>query len=238
MEWRDHGVLLTTRRHAESAAIVDVFTAAHGRHAGVVHGGGSRRMAPVLQPGTEVAVEWRARLEDHLGTFRVEPLAPRAPLLMQDRAALAALNAICALLHFTLGERDPHPRLFARTQALLGMLGTDAGWPGAYLDWEIGLLGVTGFGLDLERCAVTGETTDLAHVSPRTGRAVSRAGAGEWADRLLPYPDSRTPEGILAGLRTTGHFLEHRVARSLGDRPLPGARARLVERLERKLRKT
>jgi DNA repair protein RecO (recombination protein O) len=236
MDWTDHGTVLTCRPHGETSAIVEVFTLAHGRHAGVVRGGASRRMTPHLQPGTDLAVSWRARLEDHIGSFTVEPLHSRAAVYA-DRLALAGLNAVTALLAFALPEREPHPRLHAQSTAILDALG-GAGWDSAYLLWELALLDEMGFGLDLSRCAVTGRTEGLVLVSPKTGRAVSRDGAGDWADRLLPLPPvllglSAGPGDIAAGLRTTGHFLERHLAHALGDRPLPVARARLVALLSR-----
>lgn len=239
MEWRDEGILLSSRRHGESSAIVELFTAGHGRHAGVVRGGSGRRMAPVLQPGAQLSVTWRARLEDHLGAFTVEPITARAAKLMGDRAALAGLNALCGLLSFSLPERMAHPEFYARTVALFDALGADPDWPLMYLHWELALLEETGFGLDLGSCAVTGVTQDLAYVSPRSGRAVARDAAGEWADRLLPLPRCLLLEGraelpeVCEGLRTTGHFLAHWLAPALGDRPLPAARQRLLDVLAR-----
>jgi DNA repair protein RecO (recombination protein O) len=230
MDWRDQGALLSVRRHGESAAIIEVFTEMHGRHAGVVRGGAGRKLAPVLQPGAQLDLEWRARLEEHLGAFRVEPLKSRAALVMDDRLALAGLNAICGLLKFALPEREEHPRLYQATQQLLDMLGSEEDWHAPYLAWEILLLKDLGYGLDLDRCAVTGATEGLDFVSPKTGRAVSAAGAGDWAGQLLAYPD---PRNLRDALHTTGYFLEHWLARALGDRPLPEARARLINRLER-----
>ena len=230
MDWRDQGALLSVRRHGESAAIIEVFTEQKGRHAGVVRGGAGRKLAPVLQPGAQLDLEWRARLEEHLGAFRVEPIKSRAALVMDDRAALAGLNAVCGLLKFALPEREAHPRLYHATQKLLDMLGQETDWAPAYLAWELLLLEDLGYGLDLGRCAVTGLTEGLDYVSPKTGRAVSAAGAGEWADQLLAYPD---PGDLQAALHTTGFFLEHWLARALGDRPLPEARARLVNILKR-----
>ncbi|MDB6454595.1 DNA repair protein RecO [Falsirhodobacter sp. 20TX0035] len=230
MEWRDEGALLSVRRHGESAAIIEVFTAAHGRHAGLVHGGASRRMAAMLQPGNQLDVTWRARLDDQLGTFHVEPLRSRS--VLQDRLALAGLNAVCAMLRLLLPEREAHPALFAVTMRLLDDLGT-ADWGTDYLRWELRLMEEVGFGLDLTRCAVTGQADDLVFVSPRTGRAVSRAGAGDWADRLLPLPavllgQGGGAEGWREGFALTAHFL----ARAL-DRDLPEARSRLVDLLLR-----
>ena len=238
MEWRDEGVLLVMRLHGETSAIIEVFTAAHGRHAGVVRGGASRRMAAMLQPGTQVQVVWSARLDEHLGTFVVEPVQSRAAIL-SDRMALAGLNSVCALLHLALAERDPHGALWRKTVALLDRLAAGADWQADYLRWELDLLEDLGFGLDLTTCAVTGSRDDLAYVSPRTGRAVSRGAAGDWAARLLPLPPSLLGQGpamgreMVQGLALTGHFLNRGLQAVLHDRPLPEARARLIEMLAR-----
>ena len=240
MDWRDEGVLMSVRRHGESAAIIEVLTAEHGRHAGVVRGGASRKIAPILQPGAQVDVTWRARLEEHLGSFAVEPVKSRADLL-SDRVTLSGLNAVTALLVFALPEREAHRGLYRRTVALLDLMGENVLWPLAYVRWEVSLLEEVGFALDLERCAVTGSADDLAFVSPRTGRAVSRGAAGEWKEKLLPLSPALTGEGegardeILDALRVTGHFLSTGLAQSLGNRPVPEARARLVDRLAKTL---
>ena len=236
IEWRDEGIVLAVRPHGENAAIVELFTAGHGRHAGVVRGGTGRRMRPILQPGSLLSAEWRARLDDHIGAFTLEPVRTTGALL-SDRAALAGINAVTSLLLVSLPERDAHAELFGRTLALLSRLGA-VGWPADYLRWELRLLEDLGYGLDLGSCAVTGSAEDLAFVSPRTGRAVSRRAAAEWVDRLLPLPPVMLTEApaeigdVLDGLRTTGHFLTH-LAADLGDRPLPPARERLVGEIAR-----
>ncbi|WGW04934.1 DNA repair protein RecO [Tropicibacter oceani] len=239
MEWRDTGILLSSRKHGESSLILEVFTPRHGRHMGVLKGGTSRKMAPHLQPGAQLDLTWKARLQDHMGAFTAEPERSRAAQAMGSRIALAGLNATLALLSFCLPEREPHPPLYQRSEALLDLLDQQALWPLAYLRWELALLEDLGFGLDLTRCAATGSTDDLAYVSPKSGRAVSRAGAGAWADRLLPLPPVLRGQGdaadaeILTALGTTGFFLEHRLAPQLGERPLPAARGALVDLLAR-----
>ena len=237
MDWRDDGILLSMRPHGETSAIIEVMTAAHGRHAGVVRGGASRKMAATLQPGTGLTLEWRARLDDHIGSFTVEPVKSRAHLL-SDRLALAGLMSACALLRAALPEREPHPALWQRTRALMDVLGAE-GWPAAYVRWELCLLEEIGFGLDLGTCAVTGATAGLAYVSPKSGRAVTAQAAGTWADRLIPLPEGLdgvaplAPEAVLMGLRLTGFFLDRELRPVLHDRPLPEARARLVDLIAR-----
>ena len=242
MNWRDTGILLGTRRHGENAMIVDVFTPDRGRHAGVVRGGASRKIAPILQPGAQLDLSWRARLEDHIGTFTVELQRSRAAIAMRDRLALCGMNAVLSLLTFALPEREAHPDLYLQTQNLLDLLDQTDLWPLAYLRWEMALLDDLGYGLDLSRCAVTDSTEDLVFVSPKSGRAVSAKGAGEWADRLLPLPDALKGQGdardsdVLAALETTGYFLEHKLALQQIGKPLPQARGRFLDALDRRSR--
>ena len=239
IEWRDQGALLKVRKHGENSAIIEVFTQSHGKAAGVVRGGPSRKIAPILQPGAQLDVTWKARLDSHLGSFTVEPVRSRTAQVMQDRLGLAGLNAVTGLSSFVLPERDVHPALYSRTIQLLDLLGQTDVWPLAYLQWEVALLEDMGFALDLSACAVSGLNDDLFYVSPRTGRAVSRLAAGEWADRLLPLPHvllgkgDADPEQIVIALKTTGHFLHNHLAKSLGDRALPEARQRLIDVLKR-----
>lgn len=241
MDWRDTGILLRTRRHGETSVILDVFTQGHGRHAGVLRGGTSRKIAPVLQPGAQLDLAWRARLEDHIGHYSVEPLRSRAANALSGRLALAGLNAVTGLLAFCLPERQPHGALYTKTERLLDLLGQDEIWPLAYLRWEQALLDDMGFGLDLSECAATGAREGLVYVSPRTGRAVTREGAGEWADRLLPLPPCLLGQGtaedaeVAEALRVTGYFLENHLAPDLGDKPLPDARGRFIAAFTRRV---
>ncbi|NEX45929.1 DNA repair protein RecO [Pseudotabrizicola algicola] len=238
MEWREDGVLLSMRPHGEGSAIIEVFTRGHGRHLGVVRGGASRKRAPLLQPGAQLDLTWRARLEDQIGIFLAEPVQSRAAVL-ESPLALAGLTAACGLLHMSLAERDPHPQLYTRTLSLMDAMAAGADWLGDYLRWEMLLLEEIGFGLDLSRCAVTGSREDLAYVSPRTGRAVSRKGAGEWAPRLLPLPQALLGQGPVSGaeaaqaLALTGHFLTRELTLIGRPNPLPEARARFLARLAR-----
>ena len=224
--------------HGESSTIIEVLTAEHGRHLGVVRGGQSRKVAPILQAGAQLDVTWRARLEEHLGSYSVDLVRARAASVLSDRLALAALNAIVGLAAYSLPERAVCGGFYTQTQELLDDLVAGTGWLPGYLFWEVALLEELGLRLDLSKCAATGSTEDLAFVSPKSGRAVSRSAAGEWADRLLPLPgcllgEPASLDDVRAGLQMTGFFLEHRMVPQLGDRPLPEARRRFVGLLDR-----
>ena len=236
MQWTDEGIVLGVRRHGEANAILELMTREHGRHLGLVRGGAGSRLRPVLQPGNRVNAVWRARLDEHLGNYTVEGIDLRAASFLGTAHAVYGvthLGALCRLLP----ERDPHPLVNAALADLLGQI-TDARRVGPELvRFELNLLGELGFGLDLESCAATGSTAELAYVSPKSGRAVSLKAGAPWRDKLLRLPeflrdsDSEPSAGDLAdGFAVTGFFLLRYVFEPRGLM-LPDAREGLVSAL-------
>jgi DNA repair protein RecO (recombination protein O) len=238
MEWHDRAFVLNARRHGESAAIVELLTGEHGRHAGLVRGGQSPKLRAVLQPGNEVAAMWRGRLSEHLGTIACELVRPHAAGMLDDPDRLAGLTSAASMVAAALPEREPYPDLFASFQDLLRALDSGIDWAAHYVEWERDLLAALGFGLDLSRCALSGATTHLAYVSPRTGRAVSREAGRPYRDKLLALPgflwcdEPADRRQIELGMKLTEHFLVHHVFVPQG-RILPAARSRLAERMRR-----
>lgn len=239
MEWRDEGIVLGLRRHGESAAIVEAMTRAHGRHLGLVHGGRSRKQRPMLQPGNRLDLVWRARLDEQLGTYQAEALELNAARLMESAVAVYALQTLAAHLRL-LPERDPHPTLYEALNVVLGHLEEPLAAGELVLRFELLLLDEIGFGLDLSECASTGLRDDLAYVSPKSGRAVSR-GAGEpWRDRLMVLPPFLAGEGhadaqaIEDGFRLTGFFLARHVYEQRGMTE-PESRAGLIAAMRKGL---
>ena len=239
MEWSDSAIVLSTRPHGENGVILELLTRDHGRHLGLVRGGSSRRQQPTLQPGNTLDVHWRGRLSEHLGCYTAELSRARAGTLMDTRQALTGLNAFTAVCGAALPERQPYPPVFVAAEILLDAMVSPgpAHWLPLFARWEAGLLEALGFGLDLSECAATGATDDLIYVSPRSGRAVSRAGAGIYANRLFTLPafmngqrrdegGDPPPEEIAAALALTGHFLNERVLEPHGAQ-MPQARIRL-----------
>lgn len=239
MEWTDEAIILGLRRHGESSAIVSLLTRSRGRQSGLIRGARGRTARGFLQPGSLIRATWRARLAEHLGTVGWEPVAAVPADVLDDAGRLAGLAAACAVADAALPEREPQDAVHAGLLVLLQSLSDDAVWPSALVKWEAGLLQALGYGLDLSACAATGTTDDLAYVSPRSGRAVSRAAGVPYHRRLLPLPAFLlTPGAVgsraeaIAGLELTGYFLERNVFR-IGGRGLPPARLRLVEILRR-----
>ena len=203
MEWRSDGILLATRKHGETSLIIDTFCPKHGRYLGVVKGGTSRKFAPILQVGAQLDLTWRARLQDHLGSFKVELVRARIVNAMSDRVLTAGLMAVSTILSGVLPERQAYDEFYRTTEDLLDLLNQPDIWPLAYLHWELELLTVLGYGLDLSKCAVSGNYDNLRSVSSSTSRAISAKAAAEWSPNLFnPSPI------ILRGLDSAVGFFD------------------------------
>jgi DNA repair protein RecO (recombination protein O) len=232
MQWQDEAIIIGTRRHGETSTILEVMTAGHGRHLGLVRGGRSRRLRPVLQTGNEVGLVWRARLDEHLGTFEAEPVSLNAGRLIGSAFAVYGLQLVAAHLRL-LPERDPHERLYRTLKLIIGHLDEPAIATELIARFELLILDELGFGLDLSACAATGTTADLVYVSPKSGRAVSREAGLPFADRMLALPQflraasglRADPESLLQAFRLTGFFLARHVweARGTGEPPARAA---------------
>lgn len=241
MEWTDHGIVLSARRHGETSVVLSVLTEAHGQHAGLVRGGQSRQRRGLMEPGNLVAVTWRARLEEHLGNYIVELETSYAARLLDRAVQLAALASLCSTLDKCLAEREAVPQLFSDTLQLVHYLDRDE-FAARYVEWELSLLSELGFGLDLTSCAATGEVDDLIYVSPRSAQAVSRDAGTPYRDKLLKLPDfinggtNPNHADILDGLRLTGYFLDRYVFQP-HNQPLPSARERFIHLMCREAEK-
>lgn len=234
MEWTDDGIVLGVRRHGKSSAIVELLTREHGRHLGLVRGGAGSRMRPLLQPGNSVRAVWRARLDEHLGTYALEGTRLRAAHLLASSHAVYGVSHLAALARL-LPERDPHEDIFERLDRTLDDFDDVEGAAVHLVRFELAMLTELGFGLDLDNCAATGATSELIYVSPKSGGAVSRTAGEPWRDRLLRLPAflrgdaGRAPEGaqarsngwsdedLLDGFRLTGMFLLRHVLEPRGQ---------------------
>lgn len=240
MQWTDEGIVVGVRRHGEANAILELLTREHGRHLGLVRGGFGSRLRPVLQPGNSVSATWRARLDEHLGNYTVEGLHLRAVNFFSAPHAIYGVSHLAALMRL-LPERDPHAGLFDALDGILTHLEEAAIAAPMVVRFELQLLSELGFGLDLERCVVTGTSGDLMYVSPKSGRAVSRAAGEPWSDKMLRLPaflrghDTAPASHDLAdGFALTGYFLTRHVLEPRGL-VLGDERAHFIAALNRAL---
>jgi DNA repair protein RecO (recombination protein O) len=239
MRWSDEGIVLSARRHGERGLIVHLLTRERGRHAGLVRGGQGPRTRMRYQTGNRLAINWSARLSEHLGYLAGELLRGHAARFIDDRARLACLSSAAAMAEACLPEREPHPRAYIGLNDLLEALDDDKDYAALYVRWELDLLAELGYGLDLSHCAGNGTTENLAYVSPRSGQAVSSGAAEPYRNKLLRLPSflldpAARPEAgdILDGLKLTLFFLDRRVL-APHERKIPAARLRFADVVRR-----
>ncbi len=234
-QWASDAIALSARKFGENDAILEVFTPDRGRTAGLVYGGTSKTKRALLEPGSRLALAWKSRSDEQLGFFEtIESRGGGPAALMDDAAALSALSSVAALLQAATPERSHCIGLYEATEILLDALHDTSGWPVLYIRWEQGFLSELGYGLDLSKCALTGTMEDLAWVSPKTGRAASRAAGEPFADKLLVLPpfllggQNKAQSGDVAdGFALTGHFIGRELLDPL-RKTMPEARARLI----------
>jgi DNA repair protein RecO (recombination protein O) len=242
MQWCDQAIVLSVKPHGENAALVRLLAREHGLYGGMVKTARSKTSRGVFEPGNKLLVTWNARLSEHLGSLRGELLEPCVALLMQDETALTALSSLCSLLERALPERVVEPALWAGFEHFTARLREGKAWHKTYVEFELLVLRECGFQLDLTHCAATGETENLAYVSPKSGRAVSLEAGRPYHDRLLTLPaflrgnlekNDITAQETLEGLVLCGYFLDHWLLAPHG-RKLPAARRRLTEIVKEK----
>ena len=222
MEWTDKAIILSVRPYGEHSAIVHMITHAHGIHASFIRGGRSRRYAGIVQPGNLVEAHWYARTSTQLGTLSVILIKPYAATYFTDKHRLMALTSACSLISLTCARGDPQPAIFHNLRIFFDRLSHPC-WTLLYVLWELNLLDNLGFGLNLSRCAITGNTHGLAYVSMRTGCALSRSARNLCKDPLLPLPNFlitrnlEKTDDLSAGARVTGFFLHRYFLQHLNE---------------------
>ena len=193
MRWESNGLVLNFSKYNEKSYILEIFTEEHGKHKGIIRGLHSKNKRSIIEPGNEVFATWSGRLETHLGNYNVEPIKLWSSHILQFKDKLSAISSICSLISLTMAERQPNPIIYFSSKKLIEIVVSKReDWIREYVFWEMQLLSEIGYGLDLERCAVTSKSSDLVYVSPSSGRAVTNEGAGDFRNKLLPLPKFMT----------------------------------------------
>ena len=192
-EWNDVGIILSAKKYGEKGLIINILTESHGRYVGWINNHKTKSILSSVQPGNLVKVFWKSRIIEQMGNFKIELIASISGKIFDEKLKLQALNSLCSLLEKFLPERQIYSEIFDATDAFINLITLQDErkndyWIEGYVKWEIGVLSSIGFSLDLKRCAVTGADTNLLFVSPKTGKAVSKEGAGTHAPRLLLLP--------------------------------------------------
>ena len=249
-EWKDKGIILSAKKYGERGLILNILTENQGRHLGWFNNYKGKKNTSDIQPGNIVDVTWKSRLNDQLGNYKLELITSVSGKIFDDRLKLQALSSACSMIDTLLPERENYFKIFRATRAFIDLISlfdenNYHAWMEGYVKWEIGVLSSVGFSLDLTKCAVTGIKNNLSYVSPKTGRAVTSEGAGEYASKLfyLPYFLGGTKNenynyysDVLSGLKITSYFFKNKLFTTMSNNKivkLPDTRNRLIEMIEK-----
>lgn len=236
MQWEDEGIIIHIRKLGERDLIMQAFTNNHGRHAGVIKNGAVSKKKTLYQIGNEVALNWKARLSDHLGFYNCEVIKSHTAHFFSDPEYLLMIESASELIYLCLAEREAHEKLFFSFQKLLRLNDSDDKLK-EYILWELHLLSELGYALSLDQCAVTGSKNDLAYISPKTGHIVCEEVGEEYKHLLFKVPSFFLQESyasrsdLVNALTITEYFINKNILSILG-RKMPFARERLKERVK------
>ena len=241
-EWNDSVILLSSKPHGETGMLTSVFSKYNGRYKAFVYGGNSKNKRSTLQKGNLCNAHWKARMPEQMGSIKLELLKSIAPNIMNSPIQLSALLSVCEISEYILPEREPNQNLYDATIKLFDVLhlsdNFNFSWVKGYINWELGLLSELGFSLKLDQCAVNGNTSDLAFVSPKTGRAVSYDVGFPYKNKLFVLPnflggnyyEENLNEDLLSGLVLTKYFINLNFFKNI---KLPSSRIRFENQLEK-----
>ena len=239
MKWQDRGIIVSIKKYGESSLILNLLTENHGLHSGLVRNSISKKNRNIYQIGNICSVEWTGRLEDQLGYYKSETENSISHNIINNSLKIDLLMSISALINLFLADRQANSTLFIETLNLINYLNNKGEyWLSMYIKWELIFLSELGFGLDLKVCVVTGLKHDLSYVSPKSGRAVSKKGAGKWKNKLFLLPNFITKDNedtidkneLLNAMKITTFFL-NRYGVSIGLK-LPDVRDRFTNKLD------
>ena len=241
-EWNDNVILLSSKPHGETGMLTSVFSKYNGRYKAFVYGGNSQKKRSTFQQGNLCNAHWKARMPEQMGSIKLELLKSIAPNIMNSPIQLSALLSVCEIFEYILPEREPNERLYDATIKLFDVLhlsdNFNFSWVKGYINWELGLLSELGFSLKLDQCAVNADSTDLAFVSPKTGRAVSYDVGFPYKNKLFVLPNflggnyykENLNEDLLNGLVLTKYFINLNFFKNI---KLPASRIRFENQLEK-----
>lgn len=204
MEWESQGIILANRNFSESKVITTIFTKDFGLKSGIY----SKRC--LFTPGNIVYARWKARLETHLGTWKIEQLEEISSFIFFNQENLILLNSLLILLIKSLPEGESKKQVYqVAIKILLGFKIKSNNLYKDFVKFDLLLLKELGFGLDLKKCASTGSTSDLFYISPKTGRAVCKDAGKKYHLKLILLPTAlKNAESSQDATLTKSDFIE------------------------------
>ncbi|MBA1337489.1 MAG: DNA repair protein RecO (recombination protein O) [Pelagibacterales bacterium] len=148
MHWTDEGYLISKRNYDENSIIIEAFTLDHGKCAGIIYGGSSRKKKRFFQIGNKIFLNWKSKSENRIGYFDTELLEAISPLYFDDKKKTTCILSATSILKILLPERQVNKKIYLSFQKLMNFLKFDD-WIKLYIYWELSLVKELGFDINI-----------------------------------------------------------------------------------------
>lgn len=233
----DYGIIISIKVFQENSLIIKCLLKDHGLISGIMKVRGKYKTKP--SPGEIIQIRWQARLEEHLGFITIEHINFSLHEIIANKCKIYALNSILTLLSYILNEKERNIALYNNLEGFIrkiSRLQFDIEVLKEYVIFEVfNVLNFSGFGIDLNKCVVTGAVEGLAYISPKSASAVSKKVGQPYHDKLFQLPqflidpnmEANSTE-ILKAFDISEYFLNKNVLSNIG-RKMPKSRLMLQD---------
>ena len=203
MNWIDEGFLINKNRYSENSLIVEIYTKDHGKIAGIIFGGTSKKIKNYLQIGNKLHVNYNSKNENKIGYFKVEILQAYSPLYFDHKQKLSCITSAVNLIKILTAESQENLKIY-RTIENFFMILKDNDWLKKYIFWELELLKLLGYDLELENLV----EKDI--VKNKTVYYASSSTEKKYVPNFLIEKDIEVSDIkiLLSGLKLVGDYLD------------------------------
>ena len=213
MQIDDEGIIIKKKKYRESSLLISFFSLNHGINSGLVKGVLKKDFG-TYEIGNKVYIKSSFRLDEQLWNCKFELIKNNSVNYFDNQNKLNTLLTICSIIDLSLPKNNPQIKIYNKTIDLIeNLLSKD--WVVKYIFWELFLLSELGYGLDLEKCVVSGKKENLIYVSPKSGKAVSKTEGEKYKNKLFNLPKflidknvKPTNDSLKQAISLTGFFID------------------------------
>jgi DNA repair protein RecO (recombination protein O) len=203
MNWDDTGYLISKNRYSENSIITEVFTENHGKVSGIIFGGTSKKIKNYLQIGNKIYVNYNSKSPSRIGYFKVEILNALTPLYFDNSQKLSCITSAMNLIKLLTAEYQSNKLIFQLIHEFFEIL-KDERWIQKYIFWELELLKLLGYDLELKNIV------EKEIINNKANYYVSSSSEKKIVPNFLVEDNNKDVDlkNLLKGLKLVSDYLE------------------------------
>ena len=203
MNWDDTGFLVSKNRYSENSLIAEIFTKNHGKISGVIFGGTSKKIKNYLQIGNQLFTSYNSKSESKIGYFKIEISKAYSPIYFDEPNKLNCITSSMNLIKLFTAESQSNIKIYDLINDFYLLL-TDDEWLKKYIFWELKLLSILGYDLNLDNIVNKKIINDkILYIA--TSSTEKKIVPNFLINKKDPVKDLNT---LLDGLKLVGDFMD------------------------------